>query len=125
MSPVDSPSARTRLKFRSARFRRSGQPGESMSSVREEGELDAGIDDVWRILGDFPKFVEAMGIPVEVSGDGVGATLTVAMEPSPTIERVEKVDNETKTLQYSLIEGALLVENYLATIQLSSVGSGR
>ena len=96
-----------------------------MASVREEGELGAAIDEVWKIVGDFPGFVEAMGVPVEVEGEGVGATRTIAMGPSPTIERLEKLDNDAKMLQYSLIRGPLPVENYLATMQLSAVEGGR
>ena len=96
-----------------------------MASAREEGELGAGIDEVWKLVGDFGGFVEAMGIPVELTGDGVGSTRTIAMGPSPTIERLETLDNENKRLQYSLLQGPLPVENYLSTMQLSPIDSGR
>lgn len=96
-----------------------------MASVREDGELGAGIDEVWKVVGDFAGFVEAMGIPVETDGEGVGSTRTIAMGGSSTIERLESLDNDSKTLQYSLIQGPLPVENYLSTMQLSPVGDSR
>jgi hypothetical protein len=96
-----------------------------MASVREEGELGAGIDEVWKLVGDFAGFVEAMGIPVETSGEGVGSTRTIAMGPSPTVERLETLDNDARQLQYSMLQGPLPVENYLATMQLSPIDSGR
>src|SRR4051812_34375528 len=96
-----------------------GESGDVMASVREEGELGAGIDEVWKLVGDFSGFVEAMGIPVEVSGEGVGSTRTIAMGPSPTVERLETLDNDNRRLQYSLLQGPLPVENYLSTMQLS------
>ena len=96
-----------------------------MASVREVGELGAGVDEVWKLVGDFAGFVEAMGIPVESDGEGVGSTRTIAMGGSDTIERLEKLDNDTKTVQYSLLQGPLPVENYLSTMQLSAIDSGR
>ena len=96
-----------------------------MASVREEGELGAGIDEVWKLVGDFSGFVEAMGIPVETEGEGVGSTRTIAMGGSPTVERLETLDNENRTLQYSLLQGPLPVENYLSTMHLSAIDEGR
>jgi hypothetical protein len=96
-----------------------------MASVREEGELGAGVDEVWKLVGDFSGFVEAMGIPVETEGEGIGSTRTLAMGGSPTIERLEKLDNENQTLQYSLLQGPLPVENYLSTMHLSAISEGR
>jgi len=60
-----------------------------------------------------------------VSGEGVGATRTITMGPSTTIERLEALDNDAKLLKYSLIQGPLPVENYLATMQLSAIDDGR
>ena len=78
-----------------------------MTAVREEGQLGAAIDEVWKVVGDFGGFVEAMGVPVEVSGDGIGATRTIALGPSPTVERLEELDNDAKRLVYSMLEGPL------------------
>ena len=96
-----------------------------MTAVREEGQLGAAIDEVWKVVGDFGGFVEAMGVPVEVSGDGVGATRTITLGPSPTVERLEELDNDAKRLVYSMVEGPLPLENYVATMHLSAIDSGR
>ena len=96
-----------------------------MTAVREEGQLGAAIDEVWKVVGDFGGFVEAMGVPVEVSGDGIGATRTIALGPSPTVERLEELDNDAKRLVYSMLEGPLPLENYVATMQLSAIDGGR
>lgn len=96
-----------------------------MTSVREEGELGAGIDEVWKLVGDFGGFVAAMGVPVEVSGEGIGATRTIALGDAPTIERLEELDHDAKRLVYSLLEGPLPLSNYVATMQLSAIDDGR
>jgi hypothetical protein len=96
-----------------------------MAAVREEGELGAGIDEVWKLVGDFQGFVEAMGIPVEMSGDGVGATRTIVFRGAPTIERLEALDNDAMRLVYSMVQGPLPIKDYLATMQLIAIDSGR
>ena len=96
-----------------------------MTAVREEGEFGAGIDEVWKLVGDFKGFVEAMGVPVEVSGDGVGATRSIPLGGPPTVERLEELDNDAKRLVYSMIEGPLPVKDYLASMQLTAIDSNR
>ena len=96
-----------------------------MAEARETGELGAGIDEVWKLVSDFSGFIEAMGIPVETSGEGIGATRTIALGPTPTIERLEELDHEAKRLVYSIVEGPLPVADYRSTMQLSAVEGGR
>lgn len=96
-----------------------------MAAVREEGELGAPIDDVWKVVGDFGGFVEAMGLPVELSGDGVGSTRTIPLGDMPAVERLEELDNDAKRLVYSMVEGPLPVVDYVATMQLSALDGGR
>ena len=96
-----------------------------MTAVREVGELGAAIDEVWKLVGDFRGFVEAMGVPVEVSGEGIGATRSIPLGPSPTVERLEELDNDAKRLVYSIIDGPIPVTDYLATMQLSELDAGR
>ena len=96
-----------------------------MTAVHEEGELGASVDEVWKLVGDFAGLIEAMGVPVEVTGEGVGSTRSIAMGGAPTVERLEELDNDAKRLVYSMVEGPLPVSNYLATMQLSAVGDER
>jgi hypothetical protein len=98
-----------------------------MAEVHEEGELGAGVDEVWKVVGDFGGLLKSMGLPVEVEGpDGVGQTRKIAMGPGdPTVERLESLDDGAKRLQYSIVSGPLPVQNYLSTMQLSEAGTGR
>ena len=52
-----------------------------MTEVREEGELGASVDEVWKVVGDFGGLLEAMGVPVELEGEGIGQTRKIT---SPT-----------------------------------------
>lgn len=97
-----------------------------MAEVRESGELGASVDEVWKLVGDFGGFVSAMGVPVEMNGEGIGQTRTIAMGPGdPTVERLEELDESGKRIVYSIVSGPLPVQNYVSTIQLSDAGSGR
>lgn len=96
-----------------------------MAEVREEGELGASIDEVWKLVSDFGGFIEAMGLPVTVEGEGIGATRSIAMGAEPTVERLEELDADTKKVVYSIVSGALPVASYVSTMQLSGAGDGR
>ena len=96
-----------------------------MVEVHEAGELGASVDEVWKLVGDFGGFVEAMGLPAELTGEGIGQTRKILLGADPTVERLEALDNDAKMLQYSLLEGPLPVNGYLATMQLSPAGEGR
>lgn len=96
-----------------------------MAEVHEQGELGAGVDEVWKVVGDFGGFLASLGIPCEVSGDGVGATRTISMGPAPTVERLEELDEDAKRLAYSIVEGEFPFTGYLSTMQLSPAGDGR
>lgn len=98
-----------------------------MAEVHEEGELGAGIDEVWKVVGDFGGLLKSFGMPVELEGpDGIGQVRKIAMGPGdPTVERLESLDDAAKQLQYSIVSGPLPVQNYLSTMQLSEAGAGR
>jgi hypothetical protein len=96
-----------------------------MAEVREEGELGAGIDEVWTVVGDFVGLIEGMGLPVESEGEGIGMTRTIPMGPEPVVERLEERDDAAKKLVYSIQAGPLPVKDYLSTMQLSDAGEGR
>lgn len=99
--------------------------GESMTEVRVEAELGASVEEVWKIVGDFGGFIEAMGLPVELAGEGIGQTRKIFLGSEPTVERLESLDEDVKRVQYSVVEGGLPVRDYLATMQLAAVGDGR
>ena len=97
-----------------------------MAEVREVGELGASVDEVWKLVGDFGGLIESFGVPVELTGDGIGQTRTISMGGGePTVERLEGRDEAAKKVVYSIVSGALPVSNYVSTMQLSAAGDGR
>ena len=96
-----------------------------MAEVREEGELGASVDEVWKLVGDFGGLIEAMGLPVKVEGEGIGQTRSIPMGDPPTVERLEELDAAKKKVVYSIQSGTLPVADYVSTMQLSPVGDGR
>ena len=96
-----------------------------MTEVREEGELGASVDEVWKVVGDFGGLLEAMGVPVELEGEGIGQTRKITLGQSPTVERLEERDDAAKRIVYSIVSGAIPVTNYVSTMLLSPAGEGR
>ena len=96
-----------------------------MAEVREEGELGASVEEVWKLVGDFGGFIEAMGLPVTMEGEGIGQTRSIPMGAEPTVERLEARDEDAKRLVYSIVSGSLPVASYVSTMQLSPAGAGR
>jgi len=95
-----------------------------MPEVREEGQIGASVDDVWEVVGDFGGFPKAMGVPVTLSGEGVGQTREMAVGADPTIERLEERDEAERRLVYSIVKAALPVTNYRSTMKLDPVDEG-
>lgn len=96
-----------------------------MTTVIEQTELGVSPAEAWDLVGDFVGFIEAMGLPVESEGDGVGALRTISSGPEPVVERLEERDEEARRIVYSIVSGPLPVVNYRSTIQLAAAGAGR
>jgi carbon monoxide dehydrogenase subunit G len=93
-----------------------------MANTKVEGEINAPLDDVWKVVSDFGGFLEAQGVPVEVEGRGVGALRKVTLGSVVVVERLESLDDAAHTTSYSIVEGPLPAADYLATIRLESAG---
>jgi len=96
-----------------------------MAEVHESGEVGASVDEVWKLVGDFGGFPQAMGVAVELEGEGIGQTRKISAGRAPMVERLEERDEDAKRLVYSIVEGALPVTDYRSTMQLSAAGGGR
>lgn len=96
-----------------------------MSAVHEECEFEAGIDDVWKVVGDFGGLLEALGVPFELEGQGIGQTRRISMGAEPTVERLEERDEEARRLVYSIVAADLPLRDYRSTMQLRPAGDGR
>ena len=96
-----------------------------MTVVREDTELSTSPDEAWKLVGDFVGFIEAMGLPVEAEGEGIGALRTISSGPEPVVERLDERDEHAKRIVYSIVSGPLPVVNYRSTIELAPAGDGR
>ena len=96
-----------------------------MTAVREETELGAAPDEAWKLVGDFVGFIEAMGLPVESEGEGIGALRTISSGPEPVVERLEERDERARRIVYTIVSGPVPVVSYRSTIEVAAAGAGR
>ncbi len=98
-----------------------------MANVRIEDDIAAGVDAVWAKIADFGGIGEwAPGLDkCELEGEGVGSVRRITMGGMQIAERLETLDEAGRCLTYSIVEGPMPVENYLAAITVSDAGDGR
>lgn len=95
-----------------------------MASVQEQIRIPATPDDVWATVRDFgaiDEYVPPITSAV-VSGDGIGAerTLTLA-DGAQVVERLDAVDDDSRTLRYSIVDGPLPVEGYEGRLSVTPI----
>ena len=96
-----------------------------MADVSVSGTINAPAEKVWQVVRDFnglPKW--ARGI-LESNADGnvVGSVRTIKTADGRTIEeRLETLDDATRTLAYSIIGPPMPFNDYLATIAITPAG---
>ncbi len=96
-----------------------------MGKIELSEEMAAPASAAWEKLADFGGLGWMPGVEkVEVEGDGIGAVRTIAMGGMSIKERLEAFDDEGRSLSYSITEGPMPVQNYLATIRVSETGAG-
>jgi len=98
-----------------------------MANVRIEDDIAAGADAVWAKIADFGGIAEwSPGLDkCELEGEGIGSVRRVTMGAIQITERLEALDEKGRSLTYSIIEGPMPIENYLATITITEVDEGR
>lgn len=96
-----------------------------MAELKVQADFAAKTAAVWEKIADFGGLGDWMpGIEsCELEGEGVGATRHLAMGPMKVVERLEKLDPATRTLAYSIVEGPMPVQDYLATITVTETGA--
>ena len=97
-----------------------------MAKIEVSEEYGASADAVWQHIADFGGLTDWMpGVEsCEVEGEGLGAVRSVVLGPMTIKERLESFDAAARRLSYSIVEGPLPAENYLATIVVSEQGDG-
>ncbi len=98
-----------------------------MPSVKITDRINASADEVWDLVGDFGGIERySKGFKsVTCTGAGVGAVRTITLPNDAQIqERCELLDAARRTLDYSIIAGALPLTSYRARVQLFEDGDG-
>ena len=99
-----------------------------MAEVRVVEEISASADAVWELVRDFGgvmKWSSAIE-SCEVQGEGIGAVRTLALPGGAAIrERLERFEDEGRSFSYSILDGPLPVDDYLATLVVRAKGADR
>jgi len=94
-----------------------------MSKVTMSTRFNASADQVWKILRDFnglPVFIAAIKKSTMEGSGIVGAVRTLTLEGGgpPIVEKLEKLDDQAKTLSYSIVTSPLPLKDYVATVEV-------
>ena len=98
-----------------------------MSEFSIQEQYTNSADAVWKYIGDFAGIGDWMqGIEsCEADGDTVGSVRKIGMAGGITVEEtLEAIDPSARSISYSIGQGPLPVENYLATITVTEAGDG-
>jgi len=95
-----------------------------MATVEEHVRISAPANEVWSIVRDFGSIADWTPpiTDADLDGEGVGAerTLTLA-DGGQVVERLEALDDDDRTLRYSIVEGPLPVTEYEGTFSVAEV----
>lgn len=97
-----------------------------MGQISVNVNLTASAEEVWQTLRDFGGINQwAPGIAsLSLSGAGVGAVRTATYQDGTrTKERLESLNNASRTLSYTILESTLPVEGYVASLTVRDLGA--
>jgi len=99
-----------------------------MAQAEASKTIGVPADRVWKTVRAFSGleryFTMFAGSTTE--GSGVGATRTLTLpEGGRFLERLESLDDASRTLTYAALESPLPIENYLGTVTVEDAGGGR
>jgi hypothetical protein len=97
-----------------------------MGQISVNVGIAAAADELWQTLRDFGGVDKwAPGIAsLSLSGAGVGAVRTVTYEDGArAVERLESLNDEARTLSYTILESTLPVEGYVASLTVRDLGA--
>ena len=95
-----------------------------MPKIAVEDTIEASADAAWSKLEDFGGLGSwAPGLTeCKLEGSGVGSVRRLTMGGMEIAERLESLDSAARTLTYSITEGPMPTENYLAEIVVTPTG---
>jgi hypothetical protein len=95
-----------------------------MTKVSMNTKLNVSADEAWRLIGGFntlPDWHPAVE-KSELTEEGQTRTLSLAGGGGTIVEKLEKMDDGSRTYSYSIVDSPLPVANYSATIKVSGEG---
>ena len=99
-----------------------------MAQAKASKIINAPAKWVWETVSafsDLDKYL-AMIVKTTTEGSGVGATRTCELADGAQLhERLEKLDDQARSLTYSILKSPLPIENYLGTIAVRDTGDGK
>ena len=98
-----------------------------MAEVVVKGDFTVLADKLWEVVRDFGNVNWIQGVTkYELEGTGPGMFRVFYVGDVPPIrERLESVDEATKTITYTIPEGIPFpVKNYHSTMTVTAAGSG-
>ena len=99
-----------------------------MAEIVVKEELAVSADAVWQLVRDFGGILKWSSAikSCDVEGEGIGAVRTLGLGGGQAIrERLEGFEEDDRTFRYSIVDGPLPVENYLATFVVHARGEDR
>jgi NADPH:quinone reductase len=90
-----------------------------MGQISVKANLPTPAEQVWQTLRDFGGVKQwAPGIAsLSLNGAGVGAVRTLTYQDGArTVERLESLNDASRTLTYAILESTLPVEGYVASL---------
>ena len=89
--------------------------------------INASADAIWKDISDFQGVDRylAMITSSKMEGSGVGALRTLTADAGVIVERLESLDEQSKTLSYSFVDSPIPISGYLATMQVRDTGDGQ
>ena len=96
-----------------------------MADMAVEQDYTSSADDVWKIIREFGSLDWMPGVEsCELEGEGIGSVRKITMGGNVVSERLETLDDDARTIAYSIQEGPIPVQNYLATISVTATDGG-
>ena len=97
-----------------------------MHDVMREFTISCDADKAWSVFSDFAGFLNWAGSgDIRIEGEGIGMIRHLNMGVGEIAERLDKKDDDTRTLAYSLVYGEPLgMKVYRAEVRLTSSGDG-
>jgi len=89
--------------------------------------INAPADFVWNTVRAFAGLEQYFSAFVSstVEGSGVGATRVLNLaDGGQFVERLESVEDGTRTLSYRILQCPLPIENYVGTVTVEDAGDG-